>query len=314
MSQQATSPVLFLVFNRPETTRRVFEAIRAARPRRLYVAADGPRPDRPDDAPKCQQVRELIGQGLDWDCQLFTHYREQNLGCRDAVSEGITWFFEHEEMGIILEDDCLPHPDFFGFCQDMLSRYAADERVMLVSGFNPIEMPPRYPYDIFFVRISSIWGWASWRRAWKKFENECKIDEMQNLRKRLASDFHYRLLLKSITETFNKTINSWDYIWAYAIMSEDGLCLASSANLVGNIGFGEDATHTIDVEHVAIPVTEGNWKAARFPIAEIDEQLSRRMVLAFESRSDGAFERIKYLLKKGIRKIKEWSFNESRTP
>ena len=159
------SAILFLVFNRPDTTAPVFEAIRAARPPRLYVAADGPRPEQPGESERCEQARR-IATAIDWPCDVRTLFRDGNLGCRDAVSGAITWFFKCEEQGIILEDDCLPAASFFGFCDELLERFRDDERVMCITGNNFQEDMAGYPYSYYFSRYAHIWGWASWRRAW----------------------------------------------------------------------------------------------------------------------------------------------------
>ncbi len=163
------SPVLFLVFNRPDSTRKVFDAIRSARPPKLYITADGPRPDRPAEAKLCSEVR-AIASAVDWPCEVKTLFRESNLGCKAGVSSGITWFFSHEDEGIILEDDVLPVPTFFNFCDEMLERYRDDARVSMISGCNLISnhFSPKQSY--FFSRYNLIWGWATWRRAWQHYD------------------------------------------------------------------------------------------------------------------------------------------------
>jgi hypothetical protein len=152
---------LFLVFNRPDTTSQVFEAIRKARPPKLYVAADGPRLDREGELEKCAQVR-AIATAIDWPCELHTLFRDLNQGCKIAVSTAITWFFEHEEQGIILEDDCLPSQSFFLFCQEMLNHYKNDTRVWHVAGVYPFATDSRDCNAYCFSEYSPIWGWATW--------------------------------------------------------------------------------------------------------------------------------------------------------
>ena len=161
MSKKA---VLFIIFNRPETTKKVFSAIRAYRPERLFVAADGPRPGRPDDQEKCAAARALVQ--CDWPCEVHTRCLDANAGCRDAVSGGVGWFFEQVDEGIVLEDDCLPCPDFFRFAEAALERYRGDERVMHISGVN-FQVRPAGAY---FSTIPHIWGWASWRSAWRHYD------------------------------------------------------------------------------------------------------------------------------------------------
>lgn len=151
--------VLFLVFNRPDTTKQVFEAIRKAKPPRLYVAADGPRLNRAGEEEKVKAVREYLMDNIDWSCEVKTLFRQENLGCKYAVSGAITWFFEHEEMGIILEDDCLPSQSFFWFCEELLNRYNNDTRIFLISGFNSINKWKNNSFDYLFSYYGSIWGW-----------------------------------------------------------------------------------------------------------------------------------------------------------
>ena len=167
------TPVLFLIFNRPETTEIVFSVIRKAEPPRLYVAADGPRPDYPNDAESCEIVR-AIATDVNWDCKVKTLFRDQNLGCKLAASKAIDWFFEQELEGIILEDDCLPDQSFFWFCQELLGKYRDDTRIMHIGGTNFQFGKERTKYSYYFSRYAHVWGWASWRRAWKFYDVEMK--------------------------------------------------------------------------------------------------------------------------------------------
>ena len=166
--------VLFLVFNRLDTTRRVFEAIRKAQPPRLYIAADGARVGKHGEAEKVQAVRDYTMKNIDWKCEVKTLFRDQNLGCKYAVSGGISWFFEQEEQGIILEDDCLPSQSFFWFCEELLERYADDEQIFIITGYNKQQRWHPEIYDYFFSNFGGIWGWASWRRAWAHFDGDMK--------------------------------------------------------------------------------------------------------------------------------------------
>lgn len=245
--------VLFLTFNRPDTTKQVFEAIRQAKPPRLYVAADGPRADKAGEAEKCEEVRQIAAQ-VDWDCEVQTLFREENLGCKYAVSGAITWFFENEEQGIILEDDCLPSQSFFWFCEELLERYKNDKRIMMVSGYNNAQSFQQKSH-YFFSNIGGIWGWASWRRAW-----DCYEVEPVRLASLYECDF-YKLefllgqsIYKKRKEHFYSLLqglNTWDYQWSFARHFNSGLSCVSSSSLVENIGFGEDATHTkVGTDHV----------------------------------------------------------------
>lgn len=247
------APVLFLVFNRPDTTRQVFEAIRKAKPPRLYVAADGPRQGRVGEAEKVAEVREIAAQ-VDWKCELNTLFREKNLGCKYAVSGAITWFFEHEEEGIILEDDCLPDPSFFTYCNELLAHYRNDPRVMCISGDNFISGVWQPTTSYYFSHYVHIWGWATWKRAWQHYDVEME-DWKKTKRK---TDFLKKCLphapqsIGSWKLLFDKVssggIDTWDYQWVYACWKQQALSCMPNVNLISNIGFGEGATHTLSPE------------------------------------------------------------------
>ena len=162
------TPIVFLIFNRPDTTKRVFEAIRQAKPKKLLVVADGPRDDRQGEAEKCAAVRSIIDT-VDWDCKVLTNYADVNLGCGLRVSSGLDWVFEQVEEAIILEDDCLPHPSFFPFCEEMLDLYRHDERIMHIAGTNSLEEWKSDVQSYHFSYTGGIWGWATWQRAWKYY-------------------------------------------------------------------------------------------------------------------------------------------------
>ena len=242
-----TTSVLFLVFNRPETTIQVFETIRQAKPPRLYVAADGAREDKEGELEKVKQVREIVNQ-VDWDCEVKTLFRDKNLGCKIAISSAIDWFFEHEEMGIILEDDCLPHPTFFRFCEELLEKYRDDERIAIISGNNFQFGRKRTNYSYYFSRYPHIWGWASWRRAWKNYDVDMKIwseirngNWLQDLFKDKKSVQYWANIFE---KTYQGKINSWDYMWTFSCWIQNALTVIPNVNLISNIGFGLDASHT----------------------------------------------------------------------
>lgn len=235
--------VLFLVFNRPDTTAQVFDAIRQAKPPRLYVAADGPRGGREGEAEQVAKVRE-ISTAIDWPCELKTLFRQENLGCKSAVSNAINWFFEQEEQGIILEDDCLPSQSFFWFCEGLLVFYKEDSRIMKIAGYNILSNIYDYDYDYIITHFSFAWGWASWRRAWKKFDVE--MSDWPSARESFISKTH-PFIMRSVDifeKTYNGEIDTWDYQWEYAIAKNYAFSLVPKRSLISNIGFGEDATHT----------------------------------------------------------------------
>ena len=241
--------VLFLVFNRPDTTAQVFDAIRKAQPPRLYVAADGPRADRACEAEKVDKVRE-IATAVDWPCEVRTLFRDDNLGCKYAVSDAITWFFDHEEQGIILEDDCLPHPDFFTFCDVLLERYADDERVSFISGDNFQRGLKRGDASYYFSHLPHLWGWATWRRVWQFYDvnmsywPEWKISD--SWRRKHYDKVERKYWEKIFDITYAQGIDTYDYQIIATAWRYGGLTATPNKNLVSNIGFGPDATHTFN--------------------------------------------------------------------
>lgn len=246
-SIQLTTPIAFIIFKRPEVTAKVFEAIRRAKPQKLYVIADGARPDRPGEAERCAATRAVIEQ-IDWDCQVFKNYADQNLGCKHRVSSGLDWVFSHEETAVILEDDCLPHPSFFPFCQELLERYRTDERIMLIGGDNSAQIGGRTPYSYFFSRYTAIWGWATWRRAWQQRDIEMKlwpeIREGGWLRDVLEDAQAVQYWTNLLQGVYDGKIDSWGITWTFTCWLQSGLCILPNLNLVSNLGFGQDATHT----------------------------------------------------------------------
>ncbi len=227
---------------------RVFATIRAARPRFLFVAADGPRSDRPDEQATCDQVRSLVLQNIDWNCQVFTLLRSRNLGCKAAVCSAISWFFEHVEEGIIMEDDTLPDPSFFSYCESLLERYRQEPRVLHIGGNNFQFGRPRGSASYYFSKFPHIWGWATWRRAWKLYDPDmmaypqfCDSGQANLLFHRPARQKQWLDLFDGV---YRGEIDTWDYQWLFTHWNHTGLSIAPQVNLVSNLGFGEGATHT----------------------------------------------------------------------
>lgn len=242
-----STPVAFILFNRPDTTARVFEAIRQAQPEKLLVIADGARIDRPNEAEKCAATRSIIDR-VDWKCEVLTNYSEVNLGCKRRVSSGIDWVFSQVEAAIILEDDCLPAPSFFQFCQSLLDYYRDDDRISMISGTNLQQGQSRTPYSYYFSKHAQIWGWATWRRAWKDYDVDMKTwpeCRQNNLLQSMFYDTYEQDNWNNIFDNvFAGKIDTWDYQWLYTGLSQNRLSIEPDRNLVSNIGFGEDATHT----------------------------------------------------------------------
>lgn len=246
-SYKTHSPVLFIVFNRPDTTFRVFEKIRETKPTKLYIAADGPRASRTTDHARCNEVRSILNM-VDWPCDIQTLFREENLGCKYAVSSAIDWFFERETEGIILEDDCLPSNDFFRFCDSMLVKYRTDTRIRHITGCNLQQGKKWGPASYYFSNNVHVWGWAAWKRVWEQYDVELAKYEEDEVEEQLAKIFIEPLLVESWKEIFSKLkrgeIDTWDYQLGLANFFNNGLCIIPNVNLISNIGFGPDGTHT----------------------------------------------------------------------
>ena len=290
-------PVIFAIFNRPDTTRRVFETIRAARPKKLLVIADGPRANRPGEAEKCVATRAIIDE-VDWDCEVLRNFSETNMGCCLRISSGITWAFELVDKAIILEDDCLPSASFFPYCAELLDRYECDERVMMVSGNNYLFGQAEMADSYYFSRYPQCWGWATWRRAWAKYDLD--MTRWPEIRDRKLFDQYFPQLVeryywKSIFQhVYDGGINSWGYRWVYSIWANSGLSIAPARNLVRNIGFAADATHTttdspyalVGAEELDLPLTHPATVLASSDKDELEARLrphpKDKYVIAFK--------------------------------
>lgn len=254
------TPVLLLVFNRPEYVRQSLSHLRSIQPSRLFISGDGPRASHPDDVDKIKQVRRVIEQEVDWECELITTFRKHNGGCKLGVSQGISWFFQHVEHGIILEDDCIPHPSFYQFCGELLERYADNEGIFSIMGANILQR--RYSNDSYiFTPHMFCWGWATWRRAWKYFDLDMYGLNDSKTRQMLLGLFEDESIVRYWTDIFHKTqsdeIDSWANRWVYACFYNQAMNILSNVNLVTNVGFGfnADATHTklTHAKHSIVP-------------------------------------------------------------
>ena len=242
------TPILFLIFNREDTTQRVFDSIRQQKPKHLFVAADGARKHKPGEAETCQRVRDIIKQ-VDWDCELKTLFRDENLGCKMAVSSAITWFFENVEQGIILEDDCLPDPSFFPYCEELLNRYKDDTRIGHITGNNFLSGTVEKAFSYDFCTYPHIWGWATWRRAWKNYDVNFPFwNEQKDKRSDLLHNKRETIYFSSfISDTIHNRngINTWDIQWLFTLRTQNQLTIYPAVNLVTNIGLGDsNAVHT----------------------------------------------------------------------
>jgi hypothetical protein len=293
---QLTTPVAFFIFNRPDTTARVFEAIRRAAPPRLLIVADGPRPGRPGETEQCAAARAVVA-GVDWPCQVSHNFSESNLGCRSRVSSGLDWVFETVEEAIILEDDCLPHPSFFRFCQELLERYRDDRRVMTISGNNHLFGRKDVTDSYYFSRYPHIWGWACWRRSWQLYDADMAQWPQVRDAGGLEASFpprqarYWRYVFEAVRRG---EIDTWDYQLTFSCLLNQALCITPTVNLVSNLGFGAGATNTTD-----------SCRLAELAAEPMDFPLRHPAHLVGDVRSDRETERIVFSHPLGLR-VRTW--------
>ena len=241
------TPVLFIVFKRLETTQAVFEAIRNAKPPKLYIASDGPRAQVEGELQQVNAVRDFLMANITWDCEIMTLFSPVNQGCKIGVSTALDWFFQNEEMGIVLEDDCVPHQSFFHYCEELLKRYRFDSRVGHISGNNFHRDTAYGDADYFFSNYAHSWGWASWADRWANYDvNLNKITSTKFI-DQLPLDPKTKKYWKSVYYKMKKNkIDTWDYQWQFTLWNNNFCSICPNTNLIGNIGFGIDATHTVE--------------------------------------------------------------------
>ncbi|MCE6991391.1 nucleotide-diphospho-sugar transferase [Dyadobacter sp. CY323] len=241
-----STPILFLIFNRVDVTQKVFDQIKKVRPKYLYVAADGPRKQKDTDIIKCEETRRIIDQ-VDWDCEVQTLFRTQNMGCGPAVATAISWFFEQVESGIVLEDDCFPNTTFFPYCEELLEKYKDAEQIKFIGGNNFQNGQKRGEASYYLSRYPTSWGWASWRRSWQAFNpdiSDCRevieSGQIDNIFNTTKEKKHW---INSLVKASNERNSVWDFYFYFAIWKRDGLCITPNKNLVINLGFFDQGTH-----------------------------------------------------------------------
>ena len=264
---QLTTAVGFMIFNRPDSTERVFTEIARARPPKLLVVGDGARADRAGETERVASAREIIDR-VDWECEVITNFSDVNLGCNKRVSSGIDWIFSQVEEAIILEDDCLPDPSFFRFCQEMLGQYRHDLRVSMICGTNFQSGRRRGEDSYYFSKYSIIWGWASWRNRWNE-SYDVRIDKWPRIRDEgwladiLGNRHEVRYWENIFERVYQGEIDTWDYQWFFTNWVEGRMSIVPTMNLISNLGYGEDATHTTSEES---PVANVALSQMSFPV------------------------------------------------
>lgn len=250
---QFSTPILLILFNRPNITKTTFEEIRKLKPQKLFIAADGPREGNQEDIQKCIEAKKIATK-IDWPCEIKTLFHPTNLGCGIAPSTAINWFFDNVTEGIILEDDCLPSQSFFYFCEKLLEFYRDDSRIFHIGGTIYSYRPPNHmKSSYYFHRIPRVGAWATWRRAWQKYDFAMKTFPRFKSNHIIKNIFDEELFQQAWLNIFQINFDkakhtnkqtAWDFQWTYTVLSQNGLSISPTKNLVSNIGFGENATHT----------------------------------------------------------------------
>jgi hypothetical protein len=302
LNYKVKSPILLITYKRLGTAKQVFEKIRAVQPEKLYFASNAAQPGMSEEILKVESVRSLINL-IDWPCHVYTLYRSDHLSAKYSISSAIDWFFEHEEMGIILEDDCLPHPTFFRFCDELLERYRDDNRVALICGTN---LPTRANIEdsYYFSRYPHIWGWASWRRVWSKYDLEMKdlhiLEKNVNFKGSFVNKAEWKYWLKNFKAVQTGKINTWDAQVVYLTFIHGMLSIYPAKNLISNIGCGDDATHTTDKDNILANLKtyaiSFPMKNPQFILPNLKAELDRKKLEAIGLNSVTVF--IKQIIKK----------------
>lgn len=279
-SESFTTPVSFFIFNRPQLAVQVFEVIRQLKPSSLLVVADGPRPNTKGEEELCRDSRYII-DGVNWPCRVLKNYSDTNQGCKRRMSTGLDWVFNTVDRAIVLEDDCLPDPSFFPYCAELLERFSDDKRIMQICGTNVDPVPfPRYSYT--FSKYGPVWGWASWRRAWREYDVDMEAwpqvleEKMFESLWNLPGEAEFRIPLYE--SVYRGEVDTWDIQWGFAKFLNSGLNVIPSHNLISNIGFGPDATHTKDTAHPASnrPTQTLGFPLRHYPFLVRNQETERR--------------------------------------
>lgn len=296
------TPILLVIFNRPEKVQRLIEVLKKIRPSRLFISADGPRSTHPEDKDLCESAKK-ISTSVDWDCEIKTNFHKENMGCAPHVSSAITWFFDNVNEGIIVEDDCIPHPDFFQFTKMLLEKYSNDEDIMMISGNNFQRGNIFGDGDYYFSHYASAWGWATWKRAWQHYkDNLTSISQSEMAEKMQRMNFspaEKKYWLKYFDNIQKGKYPCWDVCWLFSIWNNEGICITPNTNLVQNIGFGSDSTHTID--------SEGRYSIPASPLSSIKHPSDAGSVIKVSREADYALFINSYyqtFIQKSVQKIK----------
>lgn len=270
------TPVLLIIFNRFDTTQQVIAKLREAAIPKLYVYCDGPRTSKMGEAEQLTEVQNQVLKAIDWPCQVITNFRQENEGPRLAIGHAVSWLFETEESGIILEHDCVPHTSFFNFCETLLKRYANDERIMHISGDNFQFGKWRGDGSYYFSRFNHIWGFATWKRAWKHYDINMAaypaFKESGKINEIFSAKRAQKIWIDILDRTYSGALQTWDYQWTFAIWNVNGLAILPNINLISNVGFDSLALNTTNEKH----------RLANLPVGEMGEMTHPSAIKADE--------------------------------
>jgi hypothetical protein len=310
-SWQLKTPVIFMVFKRPDTTEKVFEVIRQAKPPKLLVIADGARSHKVGELEKCAAVRSIIDR-VDWECKVFKNYADANMGCKHRISSGLDWAFSLVEEAIILEDDCLPHPTFFRFCEEILEKYRNTEPVMMVCGTNILGEWKSDHQSYCFSHYSTCWGWATWRRAWQHYDIDMRLwlkpEGKEKIQKILGDRKHYKTWEEIFNSAYTDEIDTWAIRWLLTRWMNSGLSVIPAINLISNIGFGEESSHTTDSTSEVSNLTT---QTISFPLKDPSAGL-----MSDRDYSDAFYQKMflkKTSIKRFLRRSRKFILNRLRT-
>lgn len=304
MEYKVKSAIAMIIFNRYDTTVKVFEQIKKVRPSKLFIIADGPRTNIETDKEKCELVRSIFDD-IDWECEVYKNFSTENLGCSKRPYTGINWVFENVEEAIILEDDCIPSISFFKYCDELLEKYRNDSRVMLISGTNQLNKWKRNNYSYHFSDFGGIWGWATWKRAWEKFDIDINLwndEAIKELLKGKLTHSQYNNRKRIYDELYKNSENTtaWDYQWGFARIIQSGVAISPSVNLISNVGVGEDSTHTNKKTSVTnLKSNELEFPLVHPPFLIVDKQYDKKM---YNKIRGNLINRLKDLIKAIIKR------------
>jgi len=310
------TPLLFIIFNRIDTTKQVFAKIKEVKPQQLFIAADGPRKDRLGEEKKCKAVREWVLSQIDWDCKVHTLFREENLGCGQGPAQAITWFFDNVEQGIILEDDCVPTTSFFYYCEALLNYYKHDTHIMHIAGDNPLIRTNCDGATYYFASVQHCWGWASWARAWKYFNFNIECNFSKDFKNNTYfNNFNVRdFWMHALSQVREAKTVAWDYQWSWAILKQNGRCINPALNQITNIGCNSEGTHFSDdtdkssVERPRYEFSTINHPKSMKVNKRLQKKINEKLGIRYKTYLQLFGEKLVFLLKKILKHIGLFDF------